>query len=209
MRDAIKAIAHGAATIIVLPALISFVIRRTLLGADRALEGSAQALSLIPGLTGRYLRSAFLAQVLAGCDRSVVVEFGTLFSQVGARLDANVYVGPRCHLGLVHVARDVLIGAAVHIPSGPSTHGTDDVDRPIREQPGTKKLVIIGEGTWIGSNAVVLESVGRHCIVAAGAVVTSPLPDYSVAAGVPARVIKHRRLSEATPEDRRGAAVGS
>ena len=81
----------------------------------------------------------------------------------------------------------------VHIPSGGAIHGTDDVDVPIREQPGVRTLVRIGEGTWIGGAAVVMADVGRHCVIGAGSVVTKPIPDYSVAAGVPARVIRLRR----------------
>ncbi len=96
-----------------------------MLGADRALEGSTQALAWLPGLLGVYLRRAFLCQALAHCDRSASVHFGTIFSQAGARLDANVYVGPRCHLGLVHLERDVLLAAGVHVPSGGDTHGTN------------------------------------------------------------------------------------
>ena len=193
MRELIKSLSHGLATLAVIPALLSFAIRRLFLGGDRALEGSSQALSLVPGLTGEYLRRAFLAQVLEHCDRSSTVQAGTLFSQTGARLDANVYVGPHCHLGLVHLERDVLLAAGVHIPSGAETHGTSDLDRPIREQPGRRTMVTIGEGTWVGSAAVIMADVGRHCVIGAGAVVTKPLPDYVIAGGVPAQIIKKRR----------------
>jgi acetyltransferase-like isoleucine patch superfamily enzyme len=193
MRSAAKSIVHGVATIVVLPALISFAIKRAFLGADRALEGSTQTLSLIPGLSGDYLRRAFLARTLAHCDRSATIQFGTIFSQAGARIEANVYVGPRCHIGLVHLERDVLLAAGVHVPSGGATHGIADLDRPIREQPGARTVVRIGEGTWVGSAAVVLADVGRHCVIGAGAVVTAPLPDFVIAAGVPARVIRNRQ----------------
>jgi acetyltransferase-like isoleucine patch superfamily enzyme len=192
MREAAKTLALMVATVVVLPALVSFAIRRSLFGPDRALEGSTQALSLVPGVLGDYLRRAFLVQALAHCDRSATVQFGTIFSQSAARLDANVYVGPRCHLGRVHLEKDVLLAAGVHVPSGGATHGTDDIDVPIREQPGTRTLVRIGEGTWVGSAAVILADVGKHCVIGAGAVVTRPLPDYVVAAGVPARVIRSR-----------------
>ena len=197
MRNGLKLLAHLVATVAVLPALASYSLRRMFVGSDRALEGSTQALSLLPGLVGCYLRRAFLTHVLAYCDRSATVEFGTVFSQAGARLDANVYVGPRCHLGLVHLERDVLLAAGVHVPSGAETHGAGDVDRPIREQPGRRALVRIGEGTWIGSAAVVMHSVGRHAIIGAGAVVTAPIPDYAVALGVPARIVRDRRASAA------------
>jgi len=193
MREGLKAIARGLATIAITPALLSFALRRLILGADRALEGSTQALSVVPGLLGDYLRRAFLSRVLAHCDPSATVQFGTLFSQTGARLDANVYVGPRCHIGLAHLERDVLLAAGVHIPSGGATHGTADLDLPIRDQPGSRVVVRVGEGTWVGSAAIILADVGRHCVVGAGAVVTKPLPDYVIAAGVPARVIRSRR----------------
>ena len=103
-----------------------------------------------------------------------------------------MYVGPRCHLGLVHLERDVLLASGVHVPSGGATHGISDPGRPIRDQPGARAIVRIGEGTWVGSGAVVLADVGRHSVVGAGAVVTAPLPDYVIAAGVPARVIRSR-----------------
>jgi len=192
MREAAKAAARGIALVAVVPAVVSFLIRRIFLGGDRALEGSTQALSLLPGVSGEYLRRAFLGAVLAHCDRSVTIEFGTIFSQTGARLDERVYVGPRCHLGLVHLERDVLVAAGVHIPSGASTHGTDDAERPIRDQPMQRVRVRIGEGTWIGSAAVVMADVGRYSVIGAGAVVTEPIPDYAVAVGVPARVVKTR-----------------
>jgi acetyltransferase-like isoleucine patch superfamily enzyme len=192
MKDLAKAGARFAATVVVLPALMSFRLRAMVMGENRALVGSSQLLSLVPGLCGQYLRRAFLARVLhGGCGNSAVIEFGVLLSQAGATIEDDVYVGPRCHLGHVHLERGVLLAAGVHVPSGPHTHGTDP-DRPIHDQPGSLRTVRIGAGTWIGSNAVVLADVGRDTIVGAGAVVVDPLPDRVVAAGVPARVIKQR-----------------
>jgi acetyltransferase-like isoleucine patch superfamily enzyme len=192
MREILKAVARGAATIVVAPALASYYLRSLVLGRDRALEGSTQALAWVPGILGQYIRRAFLVRVLAGCHVTAVVEFGTIFAQAGARLDENAYVGPRCHLGLVHIERDVLLAAGVHIPSGARSHGTDDVRIPIRDQHGSPTLVRIGSGSWIGAAAVVMADVGRDAIVGAGAVVTRNVPDRVVAAGVPARIVKHR-----------------
>jgi len=196
MKEQLKATARGLATIAVMPQVVSYRIRARLVGADGALESSTQLLSLIPGIAGRYLRRAFLARVLTGgCAATATIEFGTLFSQAAARIDDNVYVGPRCHLGLVHLERDVLLAAGVHIPSGPHTHGTD-LSLPIREQRGDRRLVRVGAGSWIGSNAVVLADVGRDVIIGAGAVVTQPIPDRVIATGVPARVVRRRDAAE-------------
>ena len=192
MKEFAKAVARGLATVAVGPIFLSFFIRRGLVGRDRALESSCETLSLIPGFVGQYMRRAFLARTLDYCGPNTVIGFGALFSQAGARIDDYVYIGPRCHLGLVHIEKDVLLAAGVHIPSGAHIHGTDDPDVPIRNQPGTPTRVRIGAGAWIGSSAVVLADVGAGTIVGAGAVVTQPLPDRVVAGGVPARVLKSR-----------------
>jgi acetyltransferase-like isoleucine patch superfamily enzyme len=197
MRDAAKALARLVATLLALPALISYALRRIPLGADRALEGSSQSLGLIPGVVGDFIRGAFYAHVLEECAASVTIQFGTLFSQQGARIGDRVYVGPRCHLGLVHLEEDVLLAAGVHVPSGAATHGTDDLAVAIRDQPGRRTRVTIGAGTWVGSAAIVMADVGRHCVIGAGSIVTRPIPDYSFAAGNPARVIRDRRSAVA------------
>ena len=191
-RELAKAGARALATVAVSPALLSYVLKAAVLGSDRALESSSQTLSLIPGVLGQYLRVAFLRRVLAHCDVTATIEFGVLFSQTGTRLDRHAYIGPRCHIGLAHLEADVLLGAGVHVPSGARTHETADLDTPIREQGGTRTLVRIGKGTWIGSSAVVMADVGEACIVGAGSVVTKPIPDRVLAAGVPARVIRSR-----------------
>jgi len=192
IKNALKAGARFTALVFVLPVWITFCISSKMLGRDRALESASQGLSLLPGIVGQYLRRAFLQRVLAECHSSCLVEFGTLFSQAGARLDANVYVGPRCSLGLVHLERDVLLAGNVQIPSGGSTHYFDDPTKPIREQGGERRLVTIGAGAWIGTSAIVMADVGAGTVVAAGSVVTKPLPANVIAAGVPARVIRSR-----------------
>ncbi|HYL81895.1 MAG TPA: acyltransferase [Candidatus Acidoferrum sp.] len=199
LRDAVKALGRLLALVAVLPALASFQVRARVLGRDRALANSTQAFGLLPGLLGQYLRRAFLQQTIAYCAPDATIEFGTLFSQAGARVERRAYIGPRCHLGLVHIEEDVLLAAGVHIPSGGAIHGTSDVSRPIRDQEGRVSLVRIGAGAWIGSASVVMSAVGRHAIVGAGSVVTKPVPDYAIAAGVPAKVIRNRLDTERRP----------
>jgi acetyltransferase-like isoleucine patch superfamily enzyme len=196
-REAAKAVLRGVATVLVSPLLLAWWVQSLLIGRDRAVEYASEALAPLPGLFGRYLRRAFLARVLARCHPSAEIGFGVLFSKAGARVDENVYVGPRCHIGLAHLERDVLLAAGVHVTSGPRTHGTADPTRPIREQEGVRALVRVGAGAWVGSAAVVMADVGAGTVVGAGAVVTKPLPDNVIAAGVPARAIQSRK--EPTP----------
>jgi virginiamycin A acetyltransferase len=200
LRQMLKALARGVAFLLVLPMLCSFWLWALLLGRDRALVGSSQTLSLLPGLIGQYLRRAFYSCVLAYCHPSATIEFGVLFSKAGARIGENVYIGPRCHIGLVDIGREVLLGAGVHVTSGAHTHGFDALGVPLREQPGVPVQVRIGAGAWIGNAAVVMADVGCDTIVGAGAVVTKPLPDRVIAVGVPARVIRNRRDDQSTEQ---------
>jgi virginiamycin A acetyltransferase len=192
MREALKAIAHAACWIAVTPSVLSWAIRSRIIGRDRALENSTQAWALVPGLIGQYLRRAFLSRTLRHCARTATVEFGTLFSSASASIGERAYVGPRCHIGWAVIESDALLAAGVHVPSGAHTHGMDDLSVPIRDQQSIKTAVRIGRGSWIGSAAVVMADVGRDAVVAAGAVVTRPVPEATIAGGVPARVLRHR-----------------
>lgn len=192
MKAAVKFGFHALCVVLVAPLLVVYWLSSIAFGKDRALEGASQTVAVLPGLPGIYLRRAFLSCVLARCASNAEVHFGTLFSQAGARLDEHVYVGPNCHLGLVHVQKNVLIAAGVHIPSGGQTHHFDDPETPIKDQGGERTLVTIGAGAWVGSGAIVMANVGAGSIVAAGTVVTKPIPENVIAAGVPARVIRGR-----------------
>lgn len=193
-REAIKAMAHALAWLLVTPSVISWRLRSKVLGADRALEGSTQAWALVPGLAGQYLRRAFLCRALSSCAPTATIEFGTLFSSASASIGERAYIGPRCHLGWAVIERDALLAAGVHVPSGARTHGIDSLDRPIRDQPARKTAVRIGAGSWIGSAAIVMADVGSDAVIAAGAVVTRPIPDRTIAGGVPAKILRHRDL---------------
>jgi virginiamycin A acetyltransferase len=197
-REVAKAVARVTASIVIVPVLLSFHLRSVFLGRDRALEGSTQALALWPGVLGQYLRRAFLCRVLDFCSPTSTVEFGTVFSQTGARIGADAYIGPHCHIGLAHIGEDVLIAAGVHIPSGARTHEFRSTTIRIREQQYRRETVHIGAGAWIGSAAVIMADVGTGTVVGAGSVVTRPLPDNIVAAGVPARVVRDRESSAGT-----------
>jgi virginiamycin A acetyltransferase len=198
MREAVKSALRGVALVAVTPSVMSWWVRARMMGPDRALEGSTQAWALVPGLVGQYLRRAFLSRTLASCAGTATIEFGTIFSSASASIGHRAYVGPRCHLGWAVIEDNALLAAGVHVPSGANTHGIDDLSLAIRDQPMRKTPVRIGNGTWIGSAAIVMADVGRDAVIAAGAVVTRPIPDLAIAGGVPARVLRHRdpRLEE-------------
>ena len=71
-------------------------------------------------------------------------------------------------------------------------HGYEDLATPIMKQPIVQRNTVeIGEGSWLGENVCIIgSSIGKHCVIGANAVVTKDIPDYSVAVGAPAYIIK-------------------
>lgn len=195
MRDAVKALARGVSLVVVAPVLLYFYAVSAAAGRDRVLESCSQALALVPGLAGQYMRRAFLSHALEYCGPTAAISFGVVFSASGARVGDGAYIGPFCTIGLAHIEADTLIAAGTHIPSGQHTHGTSTA-AAIRDQAGQRRVVKIGPGAWIGNNAVVMADVGEESIVGAGAVVTKAIPPRVVAAGVPARVIRERAAAD-------------
>ena len=92
----------------------------------------------------------------------------------------------------VEVGRDGLFAAYTYLVGG--GHEFERTDLAVLEQPRTSRGIVVGDNVWLGAGAKVLDGVrlGKGVVVGAGAVVTDDLPDGSVAAGVPARVIRTR-----------------
>lgn len=192
MKGLLKQLANLVATLLVLPAVAANSVGRVVMGKQQAFAGWSQGMALIPGLAGVYCRRAFYALVLPECGEDACIGFGTVISHPTARIGEKAYAGVFCVLGDVTLEADVLIGSHVSVINGNRQHGIELLDIPVREQPGEWPHITIGRDSWIGDRAVVMADVGRHCVVAAGAVVTKPVPDYAIVAGVPARVIGRR-----------------
>jgi acetyltransferase-like isoleucine patch superfamily enzyme len=170
--------------------VLRFELSRAVIGEERAFLGFSERLARRTGQPGVYLRAAAYRRVLKQASAEVHIGFGTCFSKTAATLGGHVYIGRLCSLGWVEIAPEVMIADFVAIPSGGDTHSVSGAGRvPPRLRPNTYTPVRIGEGTWIGSHAVVMADVGEYCVIGAGAVVTKPIPDYSIAVGVPARVV--------------------
>ena len=105
-------------------------------------------------------------------------------------------IGEGCILrgqGGITIGDDVYLGTLVQILA--VNHVFYDTTRPISMQGITAQGISIGDGSWIGSGAIILDGVriGRNVVVGAGAVVTRDVPDYCIAVGNPARVIHNLR----------------
>ncbi|MGF1580882.1 MAG: acyltransferase [Gemmataceae bacterium] len=192
MKRIIKTIFNLVSLLIVLPLYLVYRVSGLVLTPRIAFPGGAQLLSLVPGFLGTYLRRAYFRLVSPRFGKDVCISFGVIFSHPTVEFGNTVYIGPYCCLGDVTLQDDVLIGSHVSITNGSAQHGTERLDIPMREQPGLWPRVTIGEDTWIGDRAVVMADVGKKCIIGAGSVVTSPIPDYAIAVGVPARILRFR-----------------
>jgi virginiamycin A acetyltransferase len=192
MRERVKCFGRMLALCGALPFYLCFRLTGMLLGPAIAFEDMSQAISLLPGTMGAYIRRAFYARTLAECSQTCVISFGALFSDQRARVGENVYIGPRCDIGYAILEDDVLLGSGVHILSGKRQHFIDDLTRPIRVQGGEMQKVRVGSGAWVGNGAILMADVGRHTVVGAGAVVTADTEAYVIVGGNPARVIRER-----------------
>ncbi|GGL56520.1 acyltransferase [Sporolactobacillus putidus] len=108
----------------------------------------------------------------------------------------EVTIGPKCTLwpgtGKIILKDDVLLGPGVQIFA--SNHGLKK-EGIIRLQEFVSGDVVIGSDCWLGANSIITAGVtlGQGTVVAAGSVVTKDTPDYSIVAGVPAKIIAYRQ----------------
>jgi acetyltransferase-like isoleucine patch superfamily enzyme len=106
-------------------------------------------------------------------------------------IGTNVFINQGCHfmdMGGITIGDDVMIGPKVNLVS--AGHPTD----PAQRRNGiVAKPILIGNNVWIGAAATILPvvTIGDNAVIAAGAVVSRDVPANTMAAGVPARVLKH------------------
>ena len=124
---------------------------------------------------------------------SVIESFACINNAVG-----DVIIGDHTRIGLHNtIIGPVEIGNNVNLAQGITVtalnHNFSDTNKRIDEQGVSTNPVTIEDDVWVGANAVILPGVtiGEHCVVAAGAVVTKDVPPHSLVAGVPAKVIKN------------------
>lgn len=105
----------------------------------------------------------------------------------------NTAIGHFCHIyatKLINIEKNVLIADKVYISD--NTHSFENVNVPIINQPVKQmQTVTISEGAWIGEGVCIIgANVGKNSIIGANSTVTKNIPDYVVAVGSPAKVIK-------------------
>ncbi len=134
---------------------------------------------------GVEFRRGFTCEIAGG--GRVTIGAGTIFTyDTIIQCSTSIDIGERCMIGRSLIAD--------------GNHRFRDPDRPVAHQGYDFRPVTIGDETLVTTHAVVTASVGRRSFVAANSVVTAPMPDFSLVAGAPARVVEYYGPADGDPE---------
>lgn len=127
-----------------------------------------------------------------------------IFSYANIEIGNDVFIGPNANLSAsnskIIFGNKIMLGPNVTMMGG--DHNTSVLGKYMFDikvkLPENDKSILIKDDVWIGAGATILKgvTVGQGAIVAAGSVVISDVPEYSIVAGVPAKVVKMRFSEE-------------
>ncbi|MBW4664724.1 MAG: acyltransferase [Chroococcus sp. CMT-3BRIN-NPC107] len=146
-------------------------------------------------IRGRYSKVTLGNKVKL--DIGVIIDSAT--SNCSISIDENTFIGPYTCIGgpgPIKIGKYCLIAAHSGIIA--NSHIFSDPIEMIRKQGLTREGVVIGDNCWLGYGVKVLDGVtiGEGSVIGAGAVVTKDIPAYSVAVGIPAKVVRSRQRVE-------------
>lgn len=131
-----------------------------------------------------------------GAFSRIVVSSG--FQNIGEYINIGDQVGIGAYANIggsggVSIGNDTIIGP--YFSAHPENHNFSLIETPIRLQGTTRSEIRIGEDCWLGAKVTVLAGVtiGKGSVIAAGSLVTKDIPEYSVALGSPAKVVRRRK----------------
>ncbi len=113
-------------------------------------------------------------------------------------IDDHANLGFNCEVfsaSRVRIGKNILMAAYTYLVGG--DHLYDRVDVPVLQQGRTARGIEVDDNVWLGTHVVVTDgsNIGRDAIIGAGAVVVGEIPQFAIAAGIPAKVIRDRRSS--------------
>jgi acetyltransferase-like isoleucine patch superfamily enzyme len=131
---------------------------------------------------------------------NVLIARNTILSCKGGsiKIGDNTNIGMNCLFqseSKIDVGPNIVMASYCYLVAG-GNHGIDRTDIPIIQQPPVSRGgIVIEENCWLGARVTVIDgvTVGRDTVLGAGAVAIRDVPEFSVAAGVPAKVVKNRK----------------
>ena len=150
-----------------------------------------------PTIIGIAIRYPIVKALSRDCGNNVSIHDSVFFKHLnGVSFGDNVSIHPLSYIdgyGGVAIGNDVSIAHNVSILSFEHDYG--DIVIPIKDADCIKKEVVIEDDVWLGAGVRVLGGVtiGKGSVIGAGAVVSRSIPPYSIAVGIPARVVKKRK----------------
>lgn len=189
MRATLKRALNALALVITLPAAITCWAQEALLPGSSMFTFWVHVVAPLPGVPGLFVRRAFYRWLLPDCAENVVIDFGAILNR-RAEIASGAHVGSYALIGWARIGENALIGSRASIPSGGGQHVLLPEGAWSAADSSLLTKVVIGANTWIGEGAIVMADVGQQCMVAAGSVVASALPDGVMVAGNPARFVR-------------------
>ena len=186
LTNAIRKIIHNSIA-------IPIVILALLLTKITEFVYVSEFVSIFPFKTGNLIRKYFYRWSLKSFGENVTINFGTIISYKSTTIGNNVWLGVNNIFGHIDIKDNVITAQSCQFASGKHGHGIERTDIPIIEQLGFQNRLQIGPDVWFGANCTTIANVGEGCVIGSGAVVVKDIPDWSIAVGNPAKVIKSRK----------------
>ena len=178
-------------SLICIPFLLPLILASRI--SDFVFKACSEFLSLFPSLFGFIMRYTFYKFTLSSCGENVLIDFGTVFYYPKISIGNNVTFGIGNIVQHCDFGNNVLVSDSCRFIGGIKKHNFNRVDIPINRQGGKIKKIKVHSDSWIDSNAIVMESVGRGSIIMPGSVVRKDVEPYSICAGNPATIIGKRQ----------------
>ena len=168
-----------------------------LIGADKIEIGSESFIGRGVSIVIHHFSSRVLIEQKVVLDKGVVIE--PVGEDCCIEIGEHTFIGPYTCIagpGNIKIGKHCLIAAHSGIVA--NNHIFSDPIEMIDFQGVTRQGVVIGDNCWLGYGVKVLDGVtiGEGSVIGAGAVVTKDIPPYSVAVGVPAKVVRSRQLAK-------------
>jgi acetyltransferase-like isoleucine patch superfamily enzyme len=141
-------------------------------------------------------------------NRGIVIGEGVFIGRntILSCKNGDILIDDRANLGFnceifsasrVRVGKSILMAAYTYLVGG--DHLYDRTDIPVLDQGRTARGIDVDDNVWLGTHVVVTDGsrIGRDAIVGAGAVVVGEIPDFAIATGIPAKVVRDRRQEPA------------